>query len=221
MIAGLLQNSNTNNIEKAPFLGDVPVLGALFRSTKFQRNETELVIIVTPYLVRPVSGQLATPTDGYRAPDDVQRNFLGQSYTGKSGSVQPTAIQARPLARRRRGQRLPLPGIQAVNRRLTGKDWTMRSKVILIALASSVAACNTPDLPDKGVAAVNVPVVTSADYVFDAAAPDGALAPGEPDRLERLVPGPRPRLRRLDLRRRRLMPTRLAARSPRLPASTA
>ena len=59
----------------------------------------------------------------------------------------------------------------------------MRSKIILIALASSVAACNTPDLADKGVAAVNVPVVTTADYVFDAAAPDGALAPGESDRL--------------------------------------
>jgi pilus assembly protein CpaC len=94
MIGGLLQNSNSNSIEKAPFLGDIPVLGALFRSTKFQRNETELVIIVTPYLVRPVSGQLATPADGYRAPDDVQLNALGQSFAGKSGSVQPTAIQA-------------------------------------------------------------------------------------------------------------------------------
>jgi pilus assembly protein CpaD len=59
----------------------------------------------------------------------------------------------------------------------------MRSKVILIALMSSLAACNTTDLPDKGLAAVNVPVVTSADYVFDAAAPDGALAPGEADRI--------------------------------------
>jgi pilus assembly protein CpaC len=97
MIAGLLQNSNSNNIEKAPFLGDIPVLGTLFRSTKFQRNETELVIIVTPYLVRPVSTQLATPADGYRAPDDVTRNFLGQTYTGKSGVVQPTAIQAPPV----------------------------------------------------------------------------------------------------------------------------
>ncbi|HEX5258074.1 MAG TPA: type II and III secretion system protein family protein [Sphingomicrobium sp.] len=94
MIAGLLQNSNNNTVEKAPFLGDLPVLGALFRSTKFQRNETELVIIVTPYLVRPVSGQLATPADGYRAPDDVQRNFLGQTFTGRSGAVQPTAIAA-------------------------------------------------------------------------------------------------------------------------------
>jgi len=61
----------------------------------------------------------------------------------------------------------------------------MRSKLILVALASSLAACNTPDvnMPDTGVAAVNVPVVTSADYVFDAAAPDGALAAGEAERL--------------------------------------
>jgi pilus assembly protein CpaC len=98
MIAGLLQNSNSNSIEKAPFLGDIPVLGALFRSTKYQRDETELVIIITPYLVKPVSTQLATPADGYRAPDDVQRNFLGQSFTGKSGSVVPTAVQAAPVA---------------------------------------------------------------------------------------------------------------------------
>jgi pilus assembly protein CpaD len=61
----------------------------------------------------------------------------------------------------------------------------MRSKLILIALASTLAACNTPDanMPDTGVAAVNVPVVTSADYVFDASAPDGALAPGQAERL--------------------------------------
>ena len=59
----------------------------------------------------------------------------------------------------------------------------MRSTIILVALCSGVAACNTPDLPDKGLAAVNVPVVTSADYVFEASAPDGALAPGEADRI--------------------------------------
>jgi pilus assembly protein CpaC len=94
MIAGLLQNSASNSIDKAPFLGDVPILGALFRSTKFQRQESELVVIVTPYLVRPVSGQLATPIDGYRVPDDVQRDFLGQTFTGKSGAATPTAIHA-------------------------------------------------------------------------------------------------------------------------------
>jgi pilus assembly protein CpaC len=92
MIAGLLQNRNRNNIEKAPFLGDLPILGMLFRSTSYQRDETELVIIVTPYLVRPVSHQLATPADGYRAPTDPQIGFEGQSFAGKSGDRAPTAL---------------------------------------------------------------------------------------------------------------------------------
>jgi pilus assembly protein CpaC len=85
MIAGLLRNTNNNNINKAPFLGDLPILGALFRSTKFRRQETELVIIVTPYLVRPVSGQLATPTSGYRATTDAESFLEGQSFKGVSG----------------------------------------------------------------------------------------------------------------------------------------
>ena len=80
MLAGLLRNNNTNNINKAPFLGDLPILGALFRSTSFRRQETELVIVVTPYLVRPTSGRLALPTDGYRAPSDGERVWTGQSY---------------------------------------------------------------------------------------------------------------------------------------------
>jgi pilus assembly protein CpaC len=89
MIAGLLRNTNTNDITKAPFLGDLPILGALFRSTSFRRSETELVIIVTPYLVRPTSGQLALPTDGYRAPTDTQQVLEGQNFVGQSGPVRP------------------------------------------------------------------------------------------------------------------------------------
>jgi pilus assembly protein CpaC len=92
MIAGLLRNTTNNSINKAPFLGDLPILGALFRSTSFKREETELVVIVTPYLVRPVSGQLATPIDGYRVPNDIQRDFLGQTFTGVSGNRAPTAV---------------------------------------------------------------------------------------------------------------------------------
>jgi pilus assembly protein CpaC len=86
MIAGLLRNTNSNSITKAPFLGDLPILGMLFRSTKFQRQETELVVIVTPYLVRPVSGQLATPTSGYRATTDVEQVIEGQTFKGVSGA---------------------------------------------------------------------------------------------------------------------------------------
>ena len=94
MIAGLLRNTNTNNVNKAPFLGDLPILGALFRSTSFRRSETELVIIVTPYLVRPTSGKLALPTTGYRAPTDVQLNLEGQTFKGVSGTVAPPAASA-------------------------------------------------------------------------------------------------------------------------------
>ncbi len=95
MIAGLLRNATTNDISKAPFLGDLPILGALFRSNSFRRQETELVIIVTPYLVRPVSGQLALPTDGLRAPTDAQRVWEGQPYEGQRG-VRPVALAPAP-----------------------------------------------------------------------------------------------------------------------------
>ena len=80
MLAGLLRNNTTNNIDKTPFLGDLPILGALFRSSSFRRQETELVIVVTPYLVKPVSERLALPTDGYRAPSDATRIWEGQAY---------------------------------------------------------------------------------------------------------------------------------------------
>jgi pilus assembly protein CpaD len=70
-----------------------------------------------------------------------------------------------------------------VIRALFRKETTMRSKLLILALASAVAGCSTADTPDTGVAALHVPVVTSADYVFDAAAPGGGLAAGEADRL--------------------------------------
>ena len=96
MIAGLLRNSNTNDINKAPFLGDLPILGALFRSTSFRRSETELVIVVTPYLVRPISSQMASPTTGYRAPTDVERVMEGQSYMGPAGTRGSPTIYPAP-----------------------------------------------------------------------------------------------------------------------------
>jgi pilus assembly protein CpaC len=111
MLAGLLQNHNRNNIEKAPFLGDLPILGALFRSTSFQRDETELVIIVTPYLVRPVSGQIALPTDGYRMPDDATGVIGGQTFTGNSRVI-PTAVQGPPVTATVPGAPVAVPGFK-------------------------------------------------------------------------------------------------------------
>jgi len=92
MIAGLLRNTGSNSLDKTPVLGDLPILGSLFKSTKFRRQETELVIIVTPYLVRPISGRMATPIDGWRAPTDAERQLEGQLYKGVSGA--PARIPA-------------------------------------------------------------------------------------------------------------------------------
>jgi pilus assembly protein CpaC len=90
MIGGLLRNNASNSVDKAPFLGDLPILGALFRSHSFKRNETELVIIVTPYLVKPVNAtQIALPTDGFRTATDAQRVLLDQQQDSRSGLGRP------------------------------------------------------------------------------------------------------------------------------------
>ena len=81
-LAGLLQHNVTENVSKVPGLGDVPILGQLFRSQQFQKGETELVILVTPYLVRPAEtvSALSTPTDGLIPPHDVQSIINGATY---------------------------------------------------------------------------------------------------------------------------------------------
>jgi pilus assembly protein CpaC len=79
-LAGLLQNTTEQDISKIPWLGDLPVLGQLFRSNLFQHNETELVIIVTPYLVKPSTTALAAPTDGFILPHDVERAATNATY---------------------------------------------------------------------------------------------------------------------------------------------
>jgi pilus assembly protein CpaC len=80
VLGGLLENSSTQNISKVPALGDIPIIGQLFRSQQFQRNETELVIVVTPYLVRPTMTSVALPTDGLVLPHDAQHIISGGTY---------------------------------------------------------------------------------------------------------------------------------------------
>jgi pilus assembly protein CpaC len=97
MIGGLLRNHNNNSIDRAPFLGNIPIIGALFRSTRYRREETELVIVITPYLVRPVSAnQIALPTDGHRNPDEAQRLLIGQMNDSRSGEQRPGPTAAEP-----------------------------------------------------------------------------------------------------------------------------
>ncbi|MGO8955530.1 MAG: type II and III secretion system protein family protein [Rhodomicrobium sp.] len=80
MIAGLLQGSHTADTQQLPWMGDVPVLGTLFRSQNFQKNETDLVIIVTPRLIQPkVPGdKFATPLDNRKPANDEEFFLLGK-----------------------------------------------------------------------------------------------------------------------------------------------
>ncbi len=80
-LAGLLRHNTNQDISKVPALGDIPILGQLFRSDQFNRDETELVIIVTPYLVNPVAmANVPAPTDGYVAPHDLSRITTNDTY---------------------------------------------------------------------------------------------------------------------------------------------
>ncbi|MBX9946816.1 MAG: type II and III secretion system protein family protein, partial [Reyranella sp.] len=72
-IAGLLQATSQQDIVKMPWLGDVPILGALFKSDAYQRSETELVIIITPYFVEPTNAKLRTPLTDRVPPTDADR----------------------------------------------------------------------------------------------------------------------------------------------------
>ncbi len=90
MIAGLLSNDTANNINKVPGIGNVPILGSLFKSRKFLRDETELVIVVTPYLVKPINASdIRLPTDGFRNATELQGLLLNKGSDSVSGATRP------------------------------------------------------------------------------------------------------------------------------------
>ena len=93
-IAGLLQEDFQDAVRQVPLLGDIPILGALFRSSQYQRNESELVIIVEPRLVRPVpSGALATPADHLIPPSELDLWLNGLIEAPESGGSQPADLR--------------------------------------------------------------------------------------------------------------------------------
>ena len=92
MIAGLLQETTRQNIDSLPGMMNLPVLGALFRSRDYLMGETELVVIIEPYIVSPTSpDRMQTPADGLRIPTDIQTNLFGQ-LNQAYGTPAPTAV---------------------------------------------------------------------------------------------------------------------------------
>jgi pilus assembly protein CpaC len=96
VIGGLLQNTGQNQLEQLPWLGSVPVLGTLFSSKSYQRNETDLAIIVTPRIVRPArpGDPIKAPTDDSRPPNDVDYFLMGKTELPRA----PRARSAATLA---------------------------------------------------------------------------------------------------------------------------
>ncbi len=82
-IGGLIKNNTTSNIKAFPVLGEIPILGTLFRSTDFQNDKTELVFVVTPRLVKPLPANAKIPTDGYRDPTRTEL-FIGGKMEGSA-----------------------------------------------------------------------------------------------------------------------------------------
>jgi pilus assembly protein CpaC len=98
-IAGLLNDTHRNIVNKFPVLGDLPIIGPLFRSTSFQKKETELVVLVTPHLVKPVTATAAKlPTDKWIEPNDFEIYLLGK-LQGKEQPAPPAPTASGPLPR--------------------------------------------------------------------------------------------------------------------------
>jgi pilus assembly protein CpaC len=94
-IAGLIKDNLRENISKIPLLGEIPVLGTLFRSQDFQKNRSELVIIVTPHLAKPTNmAEQTLPTDGFKEPDWFEFYLLGMDESRDSHAGQPKAASA-------------------------------------------------------------------------------------------------------------------------------
>jgi pilus assembly protein CpaC len=95
-IAGLLQDNVRTASDRYPLFGDIPILGALFRSQSFKKSETELIVIVTPHLVKPLDLSKQTlPTDQYIEPDDFEFFLLGK-IEGKGNMKSASVIPSSP-----------------------------------------------------------------------------------------------------------------------------
>lgn len=99
MIAGLMNNRSVETVDRTPGAGDIPILGSLFRSNNFRRGDSELVIVVTPYLVRPVNAnEIVLPTDGFRNATTGQRLLTNTIADGQSGQGRPMPTLENPDA---------------------------------------------------------------------------------------------------------------------------
>jgi pilus assembly protein CpaC len=97
-VAGLIGNNMTEALTKFPGLGEVPVMGALFRSTEFQTNQTELMFVVTPRLVKPLTTAVNLPTDNHVVPSRADVILMGSGEGKAPAPVPAAAVKTAPVA---------------------------------------------------------------------------------------------------------------------------
>lgn len=95
-IAGLIKNNITQTVKRVPLLGEIPILGALFRSSDFQENKTELMFVVTPRLVKPLPPNYRLPTDNYKAPNRTEFFLEGRMESATPPSAPAAPVKADP-----------------------------------------------------------------------------------------------------------------------------
>ena len=168
MIGGLLSNNANHTVQKLPGVGDLPVIGALFKSTNFQRGETELVIVVTPYLVEPSDASaIKLPTDGLQNPNDVQRVLGNMLSDGKSGASRPGPTAAPDVTN-------GAPRVGLVDQPPLAPAQSPAARAVSQALAESAA---TPKArPQRSADAA--PIAKAAGSTKAAAGSQGAATPG-------------------------------------------
>jgi pilus assembly protein CpaC len=96
VIAGLIKNNASTAIKRFPGLGEVPILGALFRSTEFQKDQTELLFVITPRLVKPLAKVPTLPTSNHREPSRQDVMLHGKAEAPRPLSAPAVATSPAP-----------------------------------------------------------------------------------------------------------------------------
>ena len=169
-IGGLLDNDQTQTINKFPLLGDLPVLGALFRSTQYQNNQSELVIIITPYIVSPTGQQLALPMDGFSPPNETE-SLLGLRQSG--GNPESRTMSGKPIAKVALPPAAPIPMAEVPSEEapmLMDSEASTPVAAPRMAVAPALVA-PTPPTPGGSPAPVIIPLQAIATPLPAAPAP--------------------------------------------------
>ncbi len=97
-IGGLLSDSTRENINRLPILGEIPILGALFRSSEYQTDKTELIIVVTPRLIKPLGSNYRLPTDAFKEPNRAEFFLEGRMEANPGSDANQPAAKPAPAA---------------------------------------------------------------------------------------------------------------------------